>query len=460
MPLPYPAITKIPNTEPAAVPDLWNSTYAEIDANFGDHEFRITAIQSSMVTTLAGLGVTATAAQLNHMTGVTSNVQTQLNGKAATGHNHSLDSLSNVTITSIANGEVLRWTGSAWINNTLAEAGIAAASHGHTLDSLSNVTITANANGEILRWNGSAWINNTLAEAGIAAVGHGHAIADVAGLQAALDGKVGTGETAAAATRLATARSLKIGNSTKTFDGTANVTWTLAEVGAAAASHTHAIANVTGLQAALDAKQGGLGYTPVRQGTGTGQLGNTVHIGWNGDQLIGQVDTTLLGPFAFQGWVSANFADSGHKHSAADITSGTLSSARIPDLAISKIINLQSSLNDKSGMGANTYTGVQTAPGFTVSSSRALKTDIRALDMPGDTIDFFQPVTFRYKAAPEREVAGMIREEVMEIFPLACTDEGIDYGQLVPLLILTIQQDRAKLRELIARVGKLEGEAA
>ena len=37
----------------------------------------------------------------------------------------------------------------------------------HTLDSHSNVTITSNTNGEILRWNGTAWINNTLAEAGI-----------------------------------------------------------------------------------------------------------------------------------------------------------------------------------------------------------------------------------------------------------------------------------------------------
>ena len=35
------------------------------------------------------------------------------------------------------------------------------------LDELANVTITANASGEILKWNGSAWINNTLAEAGI-----------------------------------------------------------------------------------------------------------------------------------------------------------------------------------------------------------------------------------------------------------------------------------------------------
>jgi hypothetical protein len=37
----------------------------------------------------------------------------------------------------------------------------------HTLDSHSNVTITSNSSGELLKWNGSAWINNTLAEAGI-----------------------------------------------------------------------------------------------------------------------------------------------------------------------------------------------------------------------------------------------------------------------------------------------------
>jgi hypothetical protein len=49
----------------------------------------------------------------------------------------------------------------------------------HTLDSHSNVTITANASGEILKWNGSAWINNTLAEAGISAVGHTHTFASL-----------------------------------------------------------------------------------------------------------------------------------------------------------------------------------------------------------------------------------------------------------------------------------------
>jgi len=42
-----------------------------------------------------------------------------------------------------------------------------------TLDALSNTTITSNSTGEILKWSGTAWINNTLSEAGIAPTIHG-----------------------------------------------------------------------------------------------------------------------------------------------------------------------------------------------------------------------------------------------------------------------------------------------
>jgi hypothetical protein len=45
--------------------------------------------------------------------------------------------------------------------------------------SLADVTITSIASGEILKWSGTAWINNTLAEAGIAATGHTHAASDI-----------------------------------------------------------------------------------------------------------------------------------------------------------------------------------------------------------------------------------------------------------------------------------------
>lgn len=51
-----------------------------------------------------------------------------------------------------------------------------------------------------------------------------------------------------------TGRTITIGSTGKSVNGSANVTWSLAEIGAAATSHTHAISDVTGLQTALDGK--------------------------------------------------------------------------------------------------------------------------------------------------------------------------------------------------------------
>ena len=55
------------------------------------------------------------------------------------------------------------------------------------------------------------------------------------------------------ATKLQTARTLTIGNTGKSFDGSSNVSWTLSEIGAASSSHTH-------------------NYLPLSGGTVTGQL--------------------------------------------------------------------------------------------------------------------------------------------------------------------------------------------
>lgn len=77
----------------------------------------------------------------------------------------------------------------------------------------------------------------------------------------------------AAADTLATPRTLTIGASGKTFNGSANVAWTLAEIGA----------------------QANLGYEPVQQGGGAGQSWNKLYIGWLGSNLGLQVDTTNFG---------------------------------------------------------------------------------------------------------------------------------------------------------------------
>lgn len=57
-------------------------------------------------------------------------------------------------------------------------------------------------------------------------------------LKASISGNAGT------ATKLATTRTLTIGSTGKTFDGSANVSWTLSEIGAAPSSHTHNVLSV------------------------------------------------------------------------------------------------------------------------------------------------------------------------------------------------------------------------
>jgi|GEM_PF-6972054 len=114
--------------------------------------------------------------------------------------------------------------------------------------------------------------------------------------QTALDGKLDKTATAAAATKLATARTIALSgdaSGSASFDGSANATITVV---VADDSHNHIIANIDGLQAALDAKEGTLGFIPVQQGGGANQLGNKVLIGWGtGSRLLLQVDTTDFG---------------------------------------------------------------------------------------------------------------------------------------------------------------------
>ena len=61
------------------------------------------------------------------------------------------------------------------------------------------------------------------------------------------------------ATKLATARKLTIGSTGKDFDGTGALSWTLAEIGAAAASHNHSASEIT--SGTLAIARGGTGIT-------------------------------------------------------------------------------------------------------------------------------------------------------------------------------------------------------
>ena len=80
---------------------------------------------------------------------------------------YELDELHNVLISaSVQNNELLAYDLSTnlWINQTAEEAGLSLSSHNHTLDSLSNVEINSLNNGEAIVWNSAsgAWVNQLI----------------------------------------------------------------------------------------------------------------------------------------------------------------------------------------------------------------------------------------------------------------------------------------------------------
>lgn len=85
---------------------------------------------------------------------------------------------------------------------------------------------------------------------------HAHVISNIDGLQAALDGKLGSSANAVSASKWATARTLSLGgdlSGSVSIDGSANATLTAT---VSDDSHNHIISNVDGLQTALDGKLG------------------------------------------------------------------------------------------------------------------------------------------------------------------------------------------------------------
>jgi hypothetical protein len=201
--------------------------------------------------------------------------------------------------------------GSAAISFTLSDIGAATSGHTHNYAGSSsaggaatsankvnqNITIKLNGGGtegtNLFTFNGSAAksINITPSSIGAAASSHGTHVGDayatatpkangtaaigtsakiaredhVHPLQTTVSGNAGS------ATKLATARSITIGNKANSFDGTGNISYSLADIGAAAASHSHTLLesvdsrNVNGAPNSYTAR----GITPEFKSTST-----------------------------------------------------------------------------------------------------------------------------------------------------------------------------------------------
>lgn len=174
-------------------------------------------LAESKADSLSDLGVTATAAELNYMDGVTSNVQTQLDGKSASGHTHNYAGSSNAggaatsankvnkSLTVKLNGgttegtDLFTFNGSTAKSINITPSAIGASASGHIHDDIyytesevdsklsgkantshgNHVPATETANNAKFLRNDNTWATVTPANIGAAASSHNHAASNI-----------------------------------------------------------------------------------------------------------------------------------------------------------------------------------------------------------------------------------------------------------------------------------------
>ena len=132
-------------------------------------------------------------------------------GAASSGHTHNqiLDGNSNITITQTNDRSGLDGKNNI---NLASWYGVSISNGCSNNNNYGQVTFSVDAR------NGNVWARGTV---------------NAPTFSGSLSGN------ASSATKLQTARAIKIGNTSKNFDGTGNVTWTLSDIGAAASNHSH-----------------------------------------------------------------------------------------------------------------------------------------------------------------------------------------------------------------------------
>lgn len=266
-------------------------------------------------------GVTATTTELNYVDGVTSNIQTQLNAKAASSHSHSNYENQN-----------------AFSNVTVGETTIAADAISDTLTLVagSNVTITPDATNDKIT---IAATNTTYSAAG-SSLGlvksggdvtissgvitvnddsHNHVISNVYGLQTALDGKETRGAAASALTEAKSYTDTKISALINSAPSTLDTLGEIATAMEENAEVVEALEAAIGNKAAASDLTSHTGNKSNPHGVTLSQLGVTASADELNymDGVTSAVQTQLNGKAA-----------SSHNHSASNITSGTLGVAR------------------------------------------------------------------------------------------------------------------------------------
>lgn len=250
-----------------------------------------------------------------------------------------------------------------------------------------------------------------------------------------------------------TARTLTIGNSAKSVNGSANVSWTLAEIGAAAASHTH-------------------DYLPTSGGWVTGSLAAGVGLG-----VINTLADTGYGLSLYGGAVSGmpgygiSFAGTttwGGHGSVADndwATYFTMSGATSRGWIFKSGNAAGGNVASISASGDIAASGSITASGnVTAYSDKRIKEDVAVIEDALAKVEQLSGVTFKRKDTLERQT-GLLAQDVEAVLPEAVTrqvaseavkaitgdDEvlAVNYGAITGLLVESIKalSDQVKAQQ-------------
>ncbi len=312
--------------------------------------------------------LTATAKELNYMDGVTSNVQTQLDGKAASGHTHNYAGSSSVGGAATSANKLNTNDGSATqpvyfkngvpvaTTHTLGKSVPSNAVFTDTHYSSKNVVGATNAtsNTATALTNGNVYINSV--ENGAVTSSHKISGSGATTVTTDTNGNIVISSTDNNTTYSAAGSALGLVKSG------GDVTISSGVITVNDDSHNHTIANVDNLQSSLDAKQatvtgGASTITSSNLTTSRALVSDS-----SGKVAVSAVTSTELG---YLDGVTSNIqtqldgkAASSHNHAASNIVSGTLSSDRLPTVPIAK-----------GGTGATTAAAALTNLGITATAS-------------------------------------------------------------------------------------------
>jgi len=263
-------------------------------------------------------------------------------------------------------------------------------------------------------------------------------------------------------------RTLKIGNAGKPVNGTGNVTWTLAEIGAAPASHAHAWSDITGTPETFPA---------------------AAHTHAWGDVTGKPAQATRWPKWGEVTEKPASFPPAAHTHDYLPLGGGTLTGdvyiekggvesklqlRRVPGSG-GRTVHLTSVNNGTVGIYDATNNGwifridanntAHLAGSLTATHVTATASDVRLKDDVEDLTDALSivarltPRRWRWKGSGAADF-GFIAQEHREIVPEAVQENDglwyVRYGKLEAVLVAAVKELTTRLDGLEHRIAALE----